>query len=570
MRLLVVAMSDASSLLRKSIQLVNDGVETHSLELVDRGLAVLAVVESLSGSTHEAVLQGLRGEYLIQRWQISAVRADLDRAIDLLIRAGSDTRDATSHELAVNHLYTAARVLVRRFRRRRRIADIDNAILRLEQALSLVADRPSEDFAEMEILLSNLREIRAKAPMMVVQSDVGEADREDLSSPYSMANMIAWNEGTPRFSGLEWVHSSQDGVSGRDSKGADLSVLFLRTFKDDETNFVILNTLALAMEGGSGRIDIVSDLRDRQQLEDYWRQAFGNNRSLFERIDFTAAESNTWRKHVLRRMAQADVILLNVSPKDIDFPEFPFAPPRTTFSWDEFMDSPFIKPITGAGLLREVSYLNRMRKLPRTVVVCDEHYHMTFDDLIALGGMIGDATDMAGNFVTPRLTALDKQVGYLAKAYRGITFLRDAGETVLPALAASIREVLGSFRTDDGKDESVPWQPQDLCGCSSLPRRLPPDNELKLISFTDVEDVLFLPSDRITEIEHQGVLAILNAEAIRIGCPYCHAPLERLFFYINGLHQPKWPQEAQTVALRAICQICGHRASLVDDVLQPQ
>src|SRR5579884_454323 len=316
MRLLVVAMSDASSLLRKSIQLVNDGVETHSLELVDRGLAVLAVVESLSGSTHEAVLQGLRGEYLIQRWQISAVRADLDRAIDLLIRAGSDTRDATSHELAVNHLYTAARVLVRRFRRRRRIADIDNAILRLEQALSLVADRPSEDFAEMEILLSNLREIRAKAPMMVVQSDVGEADREDLSSPYSMANMIAWNEGTPRFSGLEWVHSSQDGVSGRDSKGADLSVLFLRTFKDDETNFVILNTLALAMEGGSGRIDIVSDLRDRQQLEDYWRQAFGNNRSLFERIDFTAAESNTWRKHVLRRMAQADVILLNVSPKD--------------------------------------------------------------------------------------------------------------------------------------------------------------------------------------------------------------------------------------------------------------
>jgi hypothetical protein len=270
-------------------------------------------------------------------------------------------------------------------------------------------------------------------------------------------------------------------------------------------------------------------------------------------------------------MTQADVILLNVSPKDIDFPEFPFAPPRVEFSWSEFMDSPFIRPITGAGLLREVSYLNRMRRLPCTVVVCDEHYHTNFDDLIALAGMMGQATDAAGNFVTPRLTALDKQVGYLSKAYRGITFRRDAGETILPVLAASIREVLGCFRTDDGEDESVPWQPHDLCGRSSLPRRLPPDNELKLISFTDVEDVLFLPSGQITEIEFQDVLAILNAEAIRTGCPYCHAPLERLFFHIDGLHQPKWPQEAQTAVLRAICQICGHRASLWgDDMLQPQ
>jgi hypothetical protein len=270
-------------------------------------------------------------------------------------------------------------------------------------------------------------------------------------------------------------------------------------------------------------------------------------------------------------MTQADVILLSLSHKDLDYPEFPFATPQKGFAWNDFMKAPFVKPITGAGLLREISYLNRMRKLPRTVVVCEERYQMTFDDLIALGGMIGQVTDTDGNLVTPRLTALDKQVGYLSQAYRGITFRRDVSEAVLPELAASIREVLGSFQTGDPKNESVPWRPQDLCGRSSRPRRLPPDNQLKLISFTNVEDVVFLPNGQVAEIELRDVTAILNTEAIGTGCPYCHAPLESLFFYVDGLQQLRSPQELRAAPLRTICQICGHRGSLWGaDMLAPQ
>ena len=550
---------------------MNAGVETRNLELVDRGLEILAEVESLSGPTREAMIQGLRGEFLIRRWQITAVRADLDTAIDLLIRAGRDTRDAASRQLAAKHLHHAAVALVRRFRRRRRLADLDNALVHLEQALTLAADQPDEDFVEMEILLGNLREVRAKPPLMIAHADVGEANREDLSSPYSVANMIAWNEGAPRVSGLEWIHSSQTGGKGhRSSKEIDLRVLFLRTFREDEANFVILNTLAMAMEGGNGRIEIISDLRDKQKLEHNWRQAFGSDRSPFERIDFTLTADDTWRKKVLQRMAHADVILLNLSHKDLDFPEFPFAPPQEKFAWDDFIKAPFVKPITGFGLLREVSFLNRMRRLPRTVVVCDECDQMTFDDLIALGGMIGHATDTAGNFVTPRLTALDKQIGYLGKAYRGITFRRDASEMVLPELADTIRNVLSNFGTGGRPNESVPWKLHDLCGRTSNPRRLPPDNKLKVISFTDVEDILFLPHGEITEIEVRDVLAVLNEEAIRIGCPYCYAPLERLFFYVHGLQQPVWRQGVQSTTLRTICQICGHRGSLLDGILDAQ
>ncbi len=568
-------MFDASGMLRASIQLMSAGVQARNLELLDRGLDLLAEVELRSRPTQNAMLQGLRGEFLIRRWQISAVRADLDTAIDLLIRAGRDTRDAESRQLAAKHLHDAAIALGRRFRRRRRIADVDNALLQLEQAIDLVADRPTEDLAAMESLLKSLRAVRAEPPQMIVHADIREAGREGLSSSHGVANLIAWNAGTPRFSGLEWVFSNQDSGKSRDHKGSDLRVLFLRTFKEDEANFVILNTLALAMEGGSGRIDIVSDLRDRRELEDHWRQAFGNDCSPSERIDFTASEDNTWRRQVLQRMAQADVILLNLSPKDLDFPEFPFAAPKAEYNgeqfWDNFMATPFIKPITGLGLLREVSYLNRMRRLPRTVLVCDERYQPTLDDLIALAGTMGDASDLAGNFVTPRLTALDKQVGYLSQAYRGITFRCDTGETILPELADSIRGVLGDFRIDDRIPEAVPWQPEDLCGRSTRPRCLPPDNEQKLISFTDVEDVVFLPNGQITEINFREVLAILHPEAIQTGCPYCHAPLDRLFFYVDELTQPKWPQNYSTALLRATCQICGHAASLWgDDMLAPQ
>ncbi len=571
----MIGISDLTELLTLSVQFVNDGTNKRNLELIDRGLNVLSEVETLSDPSRYAMIQGMRGEFLIRRWQISTVRTDLDTAINLLISAGRDTRTVGSRLLAAKHLHDAAVALVRRFRRRRKIADIDQAIKQLERAVALVVDRSTEDFAEIENLLSSLCEVRNNPPMMIVQMDVDEVDREDITSPHSLANMQAWNNGTNMFSGLKWEHSNQDCERNRKVNDADLRVLFLCTFRDDDTNYVILNTLALAMEGGCGRIDIVSDLRDQRIMENYWRQAFGDDRSLAERIDFTVAENDNWRRHVLQRMAHADAILLHLSPKDIDFPEFPFKPPFSRISdqfWDNFMDAPFIKPITGPGLLREVSYLNRMYRLPRTVIVCDEHYQTSFNDLIAFGGMAGDATDLAGNFVTPRLRAIDKQVGHFRKAYRGITFQSDAGQTVLPALAQSIKGVLSDFRVDDVSSEAIKWQPHDLCSCSPHPRCLPPDGQQKLIQFTNVEDILFLPAGQITEIDSQDVMSILNQEAIRIGCPYCHAPLSKLFFFVDGIREPKWSKEDHDDDfLKAKCQICGHRSSLYgDDALAPQ
>lgn len=159
------------------------------------------------------------------------------------------------------------------------------------------------------------------------------------------------------------------------------------------------------------------------------------------------------------------------------------------------MDSPHARPLTGRGLLREICYLNRLRRLPDTVVVCDADYQPTLDDLIALGGAMGIATDIHGNLVTPRLAAIDKQVGHLRKAYRGITYRRPGGDSpVLPrladALGTAVQEILDRGRTS----ERSPADLENLTGTSPSPRPLPPDGKLKIVSRTPVEDVLFLPS----------------------------------------------------------------------------
>jgi len=109
-------------------------------------------------------------------------------------------------------------------------------------------------------------------------------------------------------------------------------------------------------------------------------------------------------------------------------------------------------------------------------------------------------------------------------------------------------------------------------GRSSQPRRLPPDGAAKIVEFTDVETVLFLPDGEITEIDPRELPVLLDRQAVARGCPYCGASLGHLFVFRRGL----WPAgQAGEVAnsappCRAICQECGHRSSLSGEQLMGQ
>ncbi|GAA1560499.1 hypothetical protein GCM10009827_097200 [Dactylosporangium maewongense] len=351
-------------------------------------------------------------------------------------------------------------------------------------------------------------------------------------------------------------------------------MLFLRTFKPDPLNFAVLTSLALAVQD-TAVVEIVGDLRDRAAIEAVWRDAFGPDATVDGAVELIPATRETWRREILVRIGAADAIVLNISPKDVDFPDFPFGPPMTEMLndfWERFMDSPIASPMTGRGLLREICYLNRLQRLPDTVVACEARYQPTLDDLIALGGTMGDAVDRHGNFVTPRLTAIDKQVGHLRKAFRGITYRHpDGGGSLLPAFAAALGSALREVLAGTAGHERPPVDLGNLTGRSASPRPLPPDGALKIVAFTDVEELLFLPPGELIEISHEEMGRILNREAVRLGCPYCHTRLPEMFFFTAGLRRHGLRGDGQRDWPNGICQVCGHKSSLFgDDALAPQ
>jgi tetratricopeptide (TPR) repeat protein len=559
-------------LMLMSTQLMGTGAAVADLGLVDDALEVLREAAGLGGELRRTMYRSLRGEVLIRRWQITKARNDLDTAIDLLIEAAADFAAAgDSRELAVQSGMSAANALVRRFRRRRHAQDLREAERQLERAMTLLPASQTEWHDEMRALQKYIRSITARPPLMLNYTELGESDREDLSSPLSPTNRLAWSEGRPRFSGLTWVHTREDeaGLDARPGgdRRAGRRVLFLRTFLDDDSNFVILNSLALSLDNRD-RIEIVGDASDRPLVEKYWQLAFGPGARPESRLDFITSTDDGWRRAVLDRICRADAIVLFISPKDADFPDFAFPPTTNQIGaseWERFMDAPLAQPLTGPGLLREICYLNRLRRLPDTVVMCDSKYQPALEDLIALGGMMGDSTDVAGNLVTPRLAAADKQLGHLRKAFRGITYGRPENSVIMPNLAQAVRQALRDIVTDGPARRAAPWAPADLCGTSPHPRRLPPDNELKVIACTDVENIFFLPVGEIIEIDHPEMLGTLSRAAVRKGCPYCRAPIDQMFFYRRGLERHRSGSEPR----RASCQVCGRRSSLQDDWLEP-
>jgi hypothetical protein len=185
-------------------------------------------------------------------------------------------------------------------------------------------------------------------------------------------------------------------------------VLFVRTARNDERNVLVLTTLASAVQG-LGRVEVVGDPRDLKTLP-------------------AAAEQPT---------VTADVIVLHVSPRDVDFPDFPFPPPGDL--GDAFADD---RPLAGRGLLREIGLLHRLGRLPDTIVVCDRHDQPALDDLIALAGISGVATDEHGIAVTPRLTEADREVGLLREAFRGITYDQGNAAALATALRAAVADIL--------------------------------------------------------------------------------------------------------------------------------
>lgn len=192
-----------------SWEVVDAGSKMRNLELVERAIGMLDHAISLSDESRSAMLIGTRGEFLIRRWQLTLARADLDDAIASLIRSADldSADDGHPSVMAALHRRSAATALMRRFRRRRNAVDLDEAERLLLLAEPVFAELEPDALPELTAMLASIRNGRERPPLVISQMDVLEVGREDLTSPYAMANVQAWNRGEPRRSGLTWVHT---------------------------------------------------------------------------------------------------------------------------------------------------------------------------------------------------------------------------------------------------------------------------------------------------------------------------------------------------------------------------
>jgi tetratricopeptide (TPR) repeat protein len=189
-----------------SMEIAGAGATIRNLDLVNTALDGLDHAMSLADEKQRAVLMGARGEVLIRRWQLTLARADLDDGIDSLIISAD--RDGPASVMAAYHRKSAATALMRRFRRRRRAGDLDEAERQLQAAEHVLVESDPEAHDELTRTIASIRSHRDDPPFSIIHMDVLEADREGLSSPHGLANLDAWNRGAPRTSGLTWVHTT--------------------------------------------------------------------------------------------------------------------------------------------------------------------------------------------------------------------------------------------------------------------------------------------------------------------------------------------------------------------------
>jgi hypothetical protein len=358
----------------------------------------------------------------------------------------------------------------------------------------------------------------------------------------------------------------------RTGAGAGRQVLLLRTFKDPRADIVVLTSLAAALEARD-RIVLVGDGQDKAAIAEGWEHVLGAGQAFGRQVGYVQSTAESWPVAVLREMCAADAIVLHLSPKNLWFPRVSHPPDlREKFPeevpaaerWRVFTETPLGALPTGAGLLREIAYLDRLNKVERTIVVTDNRHYRHICQRISNAIMgAADAFTVDGGFLSPRLTALEQQLVHL-RGVRGVTFSGPADSRGLAEhFAAALRAELRTYpaMSPDARRRAVAELP---LGRSDSPRRLPPDGELKVIRYTPVEDLIFIPTGDIVEISLDDVGTALSADVVDASCPTCGAALAEIFFYVTGL---KYQDIHGGPALREAwpsgkCQRCGRKCTI--------
>lgn len=333
-------------------------------------------------------------------------------------------------------------------------------------------------------------------------------------------------------------------------------ILFLRTYWSKDVDRALILALSLAA-GHFGRIVVVGKQEGRSDIELFWDLIFGEdydddeNARFEENIEYVASDDRAWRATIHAEIAKADCIVLYLSPKSKRFPQI-----NIPSTFDEYWRTPLSEPSSGRGLLYEIAFLQRLDRLYQTFVIVEER-HAAYIDTLMHHAEAGDVfrlseDPLASKPLAARLSALDKQLANLQEARGFFTITLEELASPLAGLVqrldAAILEIIGTPNISSGAVASI--DPAQLTGRSPLPRRLPPDNEEKIIQYTNVEDLLYIPQGRIADLSRGEVRSRLHPEAVAYGCGHCQGPIDEILFFTDvGV--------PSSSILRGKCQQCG-------------
>jgi hypothetical protein len=352
-------------------------------------------------------------------------------------------------------------------------------------------------------------------------------------------------------------------------------VLYLRTFRGAKSDN---DTVAGLMEALSGlaKLVVMGPAEAEVSLKRYWSRRYGDAAGPGDRLDYVVCTDDSWRRDVHWQISKASCVLFYLSAKNGRFPAH--RPPRMRNDFQDFYSAPLSKGSAGQGLLQEIAYLRRLNKIPLTVLMCRHADRQLIDRMINLPMIGDDSGPLAQGYffrrsaeglepMTARFSAFDKQLISLQNSHRVIEF--DARELTRPPaqsefardLRSTVRSVMWKDRWRRLNPRTRQPRPDILLGKCGDPRKLPPDDAKKVIQFTNVEDLLYIPRREISDISTSEIVEILSPDEVKHGCPSCGAPFSRLFFFVRSLHR----KENETI--RARCQECLEPMIVEGDVL---
>jgi hypothetical protein len=341
-------------------------------------------------------------------------------------------------------------------------------------------------------------------------------------------------------------------------------VLYLRTFLGAKSDNDMVAGFTEALSGVA-KLVVMGPAEAEISLRRYWLRRYGDSAGLCDGVDFVVCTDDTWRREVHWQIGGASCILFYLSAKNGRFPAH--QPPRLRKDLMDFYRAPLSRGSSGQGLLREIVYLRRLNKLPQTVLIIRRRDRQLIERMINLPMIGEDSGPLVGGYLfkptpnghqatTARFSAFDKQLISLQKVHDVVAF-NTSEFAKSSAQSEFARDLRGSVRSVIQKDR---WRrinlwarqahPDILLGKSSNPRRLPPDDDKKIIQFTNVEDLLYIPRWEISDVSIEEIVDILSPDEVKSGCPGCGAPLSRLFFFVRSLQR----KEGETI--RARCQEC--------------